>query len=395
MVSALFVNAGNYLYNVVLGRLLGPAQFADAAILITLLLVLSFVAMTFQLTIAKFTVQFDQQTQQQFISWCYVLALILGIGIGLFVMLKASGLQNLFHTQSASMFVGFGVAIPFYFIMSINRGRWQGTTQFKALALTYQSEMLLRLVLTVSCILWLPVSPILAITLGIALSVIAGLFPFKKIHMAQTFRDKRKEMTKAQWRMVAYFFGCTAAYECIQIICNNSDILLVKHYFPAYEAGQYAALALIGRVVYFVTWMFVMLLLPKVVALHKAGKPTQQLLFKYVGYVLAFASSVVLAAFIMPELAIRILFGAAYLDMAPLLGMYALATALFALANIFIYYFLSLSRYLPVAIGALGGILQVVLISQFHQSLNQVVLMQIIAMGVLCMVQLGYFFSRR
>ena len=36
MVSALFVNAGNYLYNVVLGRLLGPAQFADAAILITL-----------------------------------------------------------------------------------------------------------------------------------------------------------------------------------------------------------------------------------------------------------------------------------------------------------------------------------------------------------------------
>jgi len=43
MITILFVNAGNYLYNLLLGRILGPAQFADAAILITLLLVLSFV----------------------------------------------------------------------------------------------------------------------------------------------------------------------------------------------------------------------------------------------------------------------------------------------------------------------------------------------------------------
>ena len=30
MLSVLAVNAGNYLYNLILGRVLGPAQFADA-----------------------------------------------------------------------------------------------------------------------------------------------------------------------------------------------------------------------------------------------------------------------------------------------------------------------------------------------------------------------------
>ena len=54
MLSVLAVNAGNYLYNLILGRVLGPTQFADAAVLITFLLVLSFVAMTFQLVTAKF-----------------------------------------------------------------------------------------------------------------------------------------------------------------------------------------------------------------------------------------------------------------------------------------------------------------------------------------------------
>ena len=57
-------------------------------------------------------------------------------------------------------------------------------------------------------------------------------------------------------------------------IINNSDILLVKHYFDPYNAGLYASLALIGRVVYFTAWMFVMLLLPKVIELKKEGKKT-------------------------------------------------------------------------------------------------------------------------
>ena len=62
MLSVLVVNGGNYLYNLILGRLLGPEQFADAAVLITFLLVLSFIAMTFQLVTAKFSVLVNLQS---------------------------------------------------------------------------------------------------------------------------------------------------------------------------------------------------------------------------------------------------------------------------------------------------------------------------------------------
>jgi len=71
MLSVLAVNGGNYLYNLILGRVLGPTQFADAAVLITFLLVLSFVAMTFQLVTAKFSVLFEQSIFANFISKVY------------------------------------------------------------------------------------------------------------------------------------------------------------------------------------------------------------------------------------------------------------------------------------------------------------------------------------
>ncbi len=68
MLTILLVNGGNYLYNLLLGRLLGPAQFADAAILITLLLILSFVGMTFQIVTAKYAVLFEDLDLMRFIK---------------------------------------------------------------------------------------------------------------------------------------------------------------------------------------------------------------------------------------------------------------------------------------------------------------------------------------
>ena len=60
MLSMLVVNGGNYFYNLILGRVLGPEAFADAAILITFLLILSFIGMTFQIVTTKYTVVFNE-----------------------------------------------------------------------------------------------------------------------------------------------------------------------------------------------------------------------------------------------------------------------------------------------------------------------------------------------
>jgi hypothetical protein len=59
MVTILLVNGGNYLYNLLLGRMLGPVAFPMLQFSSLFLLILSFVGMTFQIVTAKYAVLFE------------------------------------------------------------------------------------------------------------------------------------------------------------------------------------------------------------------------------------------------------------------------------------------------------------------------------------------------
>ena len=392
MISVLLVNAGNYVYNLLLGRFLGPEMFAEAALLVTLLLVLSFLGMTFQLTMAKFAAQMPSEQWTSLRAKINKYALVLGCTLGILMVFGAPALQQLFHTESSFMFRVFGIGVPIYFLMSVNRGQFQGEEDYAKLSLSYQMEMWGRLVITFIILVLFGKEYGTLVAIGIVASLFLGLFPSKRINLRSKdfikFEDHSLDNVKK-------FMWITAGYELTQIIINNSDILLVKHFFSAEEAGLYASLALIGRVVYFVAWMFVMLLLPAVVKLKKNGQETAPVLFKYVGYIGMLSGIIVLACAIFPQLIITVLFGKAYVGMASLLWQYALATSLFAVANIFTYYFLSLDKYTPIWFSAIFGISQIVLVVFFHHSLAIVVQLQIVAMLALLVIQLLYFVANR
>ena len=139
------------------------------------------------------------------------------------------------------MYHRFGVAVPLYFIMSVNRGNLQGRSAFIELSVTYQLEMIFRLAGTFAFLMFFNISSSIAVSSAIAISFVAGVFPFKKI---STKKAIHSVLTAKENKAVLQFFILTACYEGTQIICNNSDILLVKHYFPSYDAGLYASLAL-------------------------------------------------------------------------------------------------------------------------------------------------------
>lgn len=388
MFSVLLVNGGNYIYNLLLGRILGPAVFAEAALLVTLLLVLSFVGMTFQLASAKFAVLLEGGQWSRFRFKLYKGSLIIGLIAMVLMLFFATDLQQLFQTETSSMFIVFAIGVPLYFLMSVNRGIYQGSMEFVKLSTSYQTEMWSRLLLTLFFVLVLPFDATTLVASGILISFLFGMIP---TDIKNFSFEKSVRLTPENAKNVSMFIILTACYEGTQIIINNSDILMVKHYFDANTAGLYASLALIGRVVYFVAWMFVMILLPTVVQRKKDGLSTAPVLFKYVFIIGLLSTCIVLACWMFPELIVQLMFGEEYLSIAELLWKYALATSLFAISNIFAYYYLSLDHYGPVILSGILGISQVALIAIYHDSLEQVVLVQILAMAILLAVQLGYF----
>ncbi|WP_318546311.1 MULTISPECIES: sugar isomerase [Flavobacterium] len=390
MFVMLIVNLGNYLYNLVLGRILGPQIFADTAILITLLLVLSFLGMTFQIATTKFTVTLQEDERRALIVFFNKIAVILGLIIGSLFFLFSENFQKIFQTQTNTMFAIFGCVIPFYFLMSIKRGIEQGKSYFYNLSKSYLYEMLSRLIVTYVLLFIFPKSAVPNIVAsGIFISIICGLFPYKKVDLLNYFHNTKI----SNWfKEVRLFFLITAFYEFTQIIINNSDIILVKHYFPNYEAGLYSSIALIGRVIYFVSWMFIMLLLPKVILLKKQGEETKSVLLNYVFYIVVLSFIIIIFSVLFSKEILLIMFGQKYLVIASILWKYALATTIFVIANLLTYYYLSINNYIPVFISAFFGFVQIILITLYHKSLDQVVHVQIVSMFFLLLFQMIYSF---
>jgi len=297
-ISTLIVNAGNYAINLLLGRWLGPSDFSESSLLVTFMLMVSFFALAFQLTAAKYIATFEGDTNQQlqgvFISWLSKKALIVGFILMLFVLILSVFWQDFFQTSSYLPFIIFGLGLPVYLLMSVNRGVLQGLLNYKKLAFSYQYEMWVRLFVSVALVY--AGYRVNGVAIGLTLSLVITWW-FSRMSF-----QKPKKANSIDYQDITKFLLTILAYECSQILINNSDIILVKHFYPPFEAGLYAALALIGRIVYFGTWTVVTMLFPIVIKLEKEGKSHIKYFFGGLGLVATMAATIVGFCYLYPEI---------------------------------------------------------------------------------------------
>ncbi len=398
-ISTTMVNGGNYLFNLLLGRWLGPALFADVSIIITLFLFLTFITAGFQQTAAKFAAVYSAENAPERLvalrRWLNRRSWVIGALCFLIVGGGAPFWQTFFHTTSPWIFVIFAFGLPVYFVQGIDRGILQGQMRFGSLAASYQAEMWVRLLIGLLLVGlgWAAYGAVFGLTLSLVATWCVSHYALRNLrtNRAQTSTAAQEHTFSPteQQALLAFAFPVLMA-ETSLILINNSDVLIVKHFFDRVTAGQYAALALIGRIVFFATWSVVITMFPLVAQRHQRQEPHRQLLWTGLGMVFAVSVVIVVVTALVPALIVQILFGSAYLLIGPLLWRYALATALFSLANVLISYRLALGNRTGTVIALVGGILQVIILLFLHTSLFQVVNVQIVLMGILLLCLIGW-----
>lgn len=394
MISMTVVNAGNYVYNLIMGRWLGPSLFADLSLIVTLLLAVTFLTAPIQMTTARYsaihTADGDGQALASTRRFIWFIALGLGLSLTAFFAILAPVLQGFFHTQSSLPFVIFGAALPFAMLQAVERGILQGRTSFKILAISYQVEMWTRLFVSIGLVM-------LGLSVNGAVMGISLSFLFTWLVARSAVKDlAASETISKEKRMALLAFAAPVLVSQLgQILINNSDVILVKRFFEADEAGRYAALALIGRIVFFATWSVVTTMFPIVAQKQKMGEPHGHLLWLSLGIVTGVSTPVVVLTLFAPNWVVGILFGKEYLAVAPLLWLYALATSLYAMANVVINYRLSLGMGRETGFAIAAGFAQVLGIIFFHGSLEQVVMVQVVVMAALFLALLWWNFGHQ
>jgi O-antigen/teichoic acid export membrane protein len=386
LVGSSLVSLVNFGYNVAVARLLGPGNFSQAAAAVTLLMLVSSITLAFQLTCAKFVAKNETLATKAYIyqdlrrkAW-YVGTLLGG------AVILSSTLISGYLRMSTSLILIMAIGIAFYIPLGVRRGAMLGTTQFSKLSVNFVIEALVKFI--AALILVNMGYGVLGAVIAITLSVVAAYsFPWVGEGLDAGGEPGIPASVDEGMQSIVFFVG--------QVIINNIDILMVKHFFASSDAGLYAAVALVGRVLYFAAWSVVSAMFP----ISASAKPQDQnSSVLIIPLLIVLGIAVVFTVFLglFPDFVLRMLFGPGFhgQDIGTLLALYASTTGAYALAVVLTAYEIS-RRIANVAWLQLAfSVLVVIGIALFHETLKEVIVVQQVLM-VLLLVSVSIPFFRR
>jgi hypothetical protein len=226
-----------------------------------------------------------------------------------------------------------------------------------------------------------------AVEASVGAIVVAWLLARPKLDLEAVNDAIRAPFREALQAMV-FFAG--------QVIINNFDIVLVKHFFPSEEAGLYAAVALVGRLVNVCSWSVVNSMFPVSATMRPAEKGDSSLLMISLLLVFAILALLIGGLLLVPSFLWRLLYGApfdlaVYGRVSTLVMLYAVTSGVYALSSVIIAY--EMSRKIAntgwAQLAFSGALIAGIYV--FHANLLQVVVVQLILMILLLLAVLAPF----
>jgi len=384
LVSSVFVGVMNLVYNFAVAHKLGAGQFGHASAIYTVLMLLSSVTLSFQLLCSKFVARSDSESERIAIynllhrrSW------LGGLGVGVVLLSGSSAISHYLNLPSPLLVRVLAVGTVFYVPLGTRRGFMQGTYDFVPLALNFSLEAVIKLIGAV--VLMSAGYSVEGVVGAISASLIVAYFVAipRKHHFGKVQQTTLRAGMEEGVQAVIFFIG--------QVIINTLDIVLVKHFFDATQAGVYAAVALIGRVVYMLSWSVVSSMFPFSAGARSSEKDGRAVLSTALLLASGISGLFILAAWLMPAGLWQILLGSGFPHEArhfysSLLVLYALTTAIYALSVVLMTYEISrkIGNVSWLQLGFSGAIIVGIYI--FHGTLHNVITVQLVLMLVLLLL---------
>jgi len=145
------------------------------------------------------------------------------------------------------------------------------------------------------------------------------------------------------------------------------DVILVKALYTPLEAGEFAVVAVLGKIVLFPAIAVSTVLVPRVAGRHASQLGSWDLLNRAFGIVLAASGVMAAVMLLIPEWMVLTFFGSQYLAAASLLRWYGVLILPFALVMVLSRYHQALGHVWYLRLVALSTVAQVVAIALIRE----------------------------
>lgn len=393
LIGSSVASFGNYLFHLLMGRMLGPVDYGVLASLISLTYWFGVPTGALGLVIVKYISALRGQKKFGLISFFYSqlnkkLLIVGALGFLLLVMISPF-LVSFLHFDSILPVLLIMISSLIGVYSTVNGAVLQGFLRFGLMSTLGIINTTLKLGIAVLLVYlgWSVLGGVSAILItsltGYLLTAFFALRSLKKPEKKKMTMDSREVIKYA----VPVFFS-TLAFTSLY----TTDIVLARHFLPADSAGFYAALATLGKIIFFASSPIIVVMFPMISEHHANGKKYISLLNLSFGLVILICAGINLIYFLFPQLMIKVLFGSQYLPASSHLFLFAMFLSLYALSFLLVNFYLSVKKVKVVILPVVAAMAQVILIFLFHQNLSQIVWVSIFVLGLLFISLLVYFF---
>ena len=376
----------NYIYHLIMGRLLGPVSYGELATLLSLSGLLAIIPASFSLVITKYiSSAHTNKDVESIIKWFDKKVFLAGGIAFLLIFLTSRYISSFLSIGNHLLITIVGAGFVFTLPLILNRSVLQGLLRFKQMVISILVESGLKLLLgAVLVYIGFSVGGALAglIIAGFVGWLLSRWFISDYIRGGEAKLPILKPFVMYSISVLMYSIAMTSLY--------SSDLILVKHFLSSHDAGIYAALSTLGKIIFFGAGPIGAVMFPLVAQKQKKGG-NYTTVFKY-SFILTsiFALTILLVYWLQPAIAIKILYGSRYLEGVNLLVWFGIFMTFFTLSSLFITYNLSLGRIKVVILPSLAAVAQIVGIWIYHSDTMTIVSISILITALLLATLLIY-----
>lgn len=385
--ASMAANVLNYVFNFAISRNVGVEGFATLSSLVSFLMLLSIPTSILSLVVVKYAAAYHaagdaarvRRLSQVLLKWSGIAA------VGLFaigVLLRPEIASFLHIDDDAAIVLCLGI-IGLGLITPSVRSILQGEQDFLRYGISTVLEVFLKVLIAIALVYagYGVAGAMLGWIIGTACAVAYTVWAVLSKHGAASVQPVRLGLDVR--RLLHTTLGVGLATGCLTVM-SFMDVLLVKHFFNAHEAGLYAAVNLTGKVVFFVVGFVPAVVLPKAIAKNANGENPVPLLAQAACLTAVMSGGVLLVFGALPHEIVRVLAGRAFLAAAPYVLQYDAAMCLLALLTLLINYLIGIHRFQ--FLYGLGAVLaaEVTAVALFHTTLWDVI--HVLLIGNACAI---------
>jgi len=382
----------SYLLQFILGRLLTVADYGTFNALLAFASIAGVPAMVVSTSLIKLASElkaknrFDQLTQ---LYWkLSFFALVFAVLISAFFASFHQPIADFFNIQNADLFYYFGPFLGLTYLLIVPAAYLQGLLRFKAYALYNVLGGLFRFVFPVILVivgLGLP-----GVFMGIAMSVVL-MYALSTLLTSRNFIDYNKESLQVFYKKIVMFGLPVLLVNLGMILMNNMDIILVKKYFDELSAGYYAGTVTVSKVLLFGAGTVVVVMFPQISEAYSKGEDYTGKLKKFLALQLLLVVGGVVVFTLLPGLIAGVMFGEKFLPSVPYIPLFSLFVGVYVLINFMVMFLLAINKTKVALLQIPAVIAQYILIYYFHDSLTDVIKINLFVAVFLLVTILLYY----